>query len=545
MISPHRLLVCVLISSLGMLPAAVAEADTPLAASSNPVTVSAYGGTTAWSEYDEETGRYRLALRIKGETTYPKVATRKQAFDVSLGPDRKGRTVALYSRCKKDDETSGCDIYRYDLRAKKETGVGGASRIDEDEVWPAQWRSNFTFVRVKYSGGSAETDRCDRPYWRKVSRKLGTPTVAVPFDGQCGVITGQAFRGSNVVTALAKSTYSELRLASIRKSKSGKPKKSKVLVKRTFDADASDLYGSPVLDGKYVYATRTGKGPTPRFVRIRRDSGSRKEVEAQTVLTGSVARLGSRMAYVEAQGASQGDPCAPITPCRIMLSSADPFSSKSRSLAPRLTLAPPPQALFGNQAIWVTGSLTTPIVKQGKVTRTEAINGMPVRILRADYSPTPTGQFLRETPAQATTGRDGTWGLTVPPPLPPFGYYSAVTRGSGIPSQSALVVLRTSAVVTLDASPRAIASGASVTFTGTVSPVQSGRTVNILLQYAPGVTESVAQPPVAPDGSFSATVALKAGGSYIADLPANPNDGSDGNATYLGTSAPVPITISP
>ena len=62
----------------------------------------------------------------------------------------------------------------------------------------------------------------------------------------------------------------------------------KVMVKHTFK-QPSDVYRSPVMDDSYIFASRTGTGPAPSFVRISRDKGSFSEVEAQTVLAGSVA----------------------------------------------------------------------------------------------------------------------------------------------------------------------------------------------------------------------------------------------------------------
>jgi hypothetical protein len=83
-----------------------------------------------------------------------------------------------------------------------------------------------------------------------------------------------------------------------------------------------------------------------------------------------------------------------------------------------------------------------------------------------------------------------------------------------------------------------------VTFTGTVDPVQKGRTVNLLLEFAPGQTEAITQVPLNDDGSFQATAKVTSAGSFIAELPEDPNDGSQGNATYTGRSAPVAIAVT-
>ncbi len=536
----------VLILALAALLAPVAGADTPIAATATPTYVSAYGGVTAWSEFDSEaltdgTGGYRLVLRSKGTITRPNISSRATQFDVTLGPDTEGRTVALYSRCERADGT-GCDAYKYDLRNKKERKLDAISQVARDEAWPSQWRGNYAFVRVRYAHGGTPTveNRCDAPATRPVKERYGIKTVLLA-PGKCGVISGQVLRKTTIaqtVRSFAPSNRTEVRLVSI------KDGKSKVLAGRSFTTP-TDLYDSPVLDDNYVYATRTGIGPTPRFVRLRRDTGSSKEVDAQTILAGSIARDKGVTTYVEVQGAGQGGVCAPVTPCRVVVTSADPFSSSSRTLAPRVTLTPPGAGLLGNRPLNVSGGFAQLVVQNGKVVRSEPVAGMPLEVLRAAYSPTPSGQTLVPTGVRATTGPDGGWGLSVPPPVPVFGYYTVVTRGSGIAAQAAVVVLRTSAAVTLDASPRTVVGGGNVTFSGTVAPVQPVRSVNILRQYGGGFSENLAQAPVAADGSFSAIVAISAAATYVAELPANPFDGSEGNATYAGTSAPVSISVAP
>jgi hypothetical protein len=188
--------------------------------------------------------------------------------------------------------------------------------------------------------------------------------------------------------------------------------------------------------------------------------------------------------------------------------------------------------------------LSVPTVKSGKITGTRPVGGASLAILRADYSPTPTGQILRPTPVTSSTGPDGNFGLSVPPPVPVFGYYTAAaTSPDGGAAQSPIVTLQTYAAITLQASPSTVTAGALVTFSGTVAPYQAGRSVNILEPLGAGVTNNIAQAPVNPDGSFSVSVPITRAGSYVAELPANPFDGFDGNATYTGKSAGVDIAL--
>lgn len=63
--------------------------------------VSSYGGYSAWSR---RTGpsRYRLMIRHAGRTRALPVRSRRVPFDVSLGKDADGHTVAVFSRCRNE-----------------------------------------------------------------------------------------------------------------------------------------------------------------------------------------------------------------------------------------------------------------------------------------------------------------------------------------------------------------------------------------------------------------------------------------------------------
>lgn len=135
-----KLLVTLLVTVVAAtaLPA-VAGADSMLLQMPRTSPVSAYKGTIAWSRYDPIKNQYRLMLTTTktGKTTQPNVAWRFQPFDVTLGPDSNGKTVALYSRCTTSAST-GCDAWRYNLSSKKEEKLGFNSDED-DEGWPSQW----------------------------------------------------------------------------------------------------------------------------------------------------------------------------------------------------------------------------------------------------------------------------------------------------------------------------------------------------------------------------------------------------------------------
>jgi hypothetical protein len=538
--SSSRVLLAVLVSAAASSPA---RADTLVATTSHPTTISTYGGVTAWSEYVPDDGTYRLALRQNGKVTYPVIAKRQGPFDVTVGPDEKNKPVALYTRCAKPDGTV-CDAYKYDIATKKERRVEEISSTTKDEAWPAQWKKNYAWVRHNFGGGNNSIeDRCDKAFWRPTKRELHIKSVSLAH-GTCGVVTGQAFRSKTVtqtVLDVGSSNTSMIRTQSI---DGGSPT---VLSKKTSahnTTNPSDAYISPVMDDKYMYATRIGTGHASSFVRVKRDKGTVSEVDAQTTLAGSIAHDKGVLMYVEVQAGATGGSCGPVTPCRIVTASANPFSSSSRDLLPRMSLTAPGEGLLGNQPLPVTGSLTVPTVKSGKIVGTHPLVGVALDILRADYSPTPTGQILHKTPVSSTTGPDGNWSLTVPPPVPVFGYYTAAaTSPAGDAAQAPIVTLHTFAAISMQASPSTIISGDLVTFSGTVAPYQAGRAVDILEPLGGGYTTNIAQAPVNPDGSFSVKVNVTKAGTYFGELAANAADGSDGNATYTGKSNGVDIAL--
>ncbi len=65
-----------------------------------PTTVAAYRGTVAFSRYAD--GRYTLVLQTGRVETPVRTPPRDVPFDVDLGPDGRGTTVAVYSRCAED-----------------------------------------------------------------------------------------------------------------------------------------------------------------------------------------------------------------------------------------------------------------------------------------------------------------------------------------------------------------------------------------------------------------------------------------------------------
>jgi hypothetical protein len=126
---------------------------------------------------------------------------------VDLGPDRKGRTVAVYSRCKQLPANSieagrlGCDLYRYDFESGREAPITRAnSRFDER--FPTIWKKRIAFRR-DYPAKGKHRNWFSSVYWRPLhgrgrTRRLDRPPlaaddldmrggrVALSWSGDCG-----------------------------------------------------------------------------------------------------------------------------------------------------------------------------------------------------------------------------------------------------------------------------------------------------------------------------------------------------------------------
>lgn len=252
-------------AALLLLTASPAGADTPMQQLTRSGPVSAYKGTVAWSKWDPVKGQYRLMLTTvkTGKTIMPNIGWRFDPFDVTLGPDSNGKTVALYSRCDKPDGTA-CDAWRYSLADKKEIKLGFNSDED-DEGWPSQWYDQYAWVEVRGYGTAYQQDpdsRCDRP----LSKPVEGDVVKLNAHGTCGTLTGQVVRGKTIVQTVNWSQqgadgdvkkYSELRIVP---AKGGAG--TRIAISK-FYSGGSDVYSSPQIDDKYVYAVRSGSASRP------------------------------------------------------------------------------------------------------------------------------------------------------------------------------------------------------------------------------------------------------------------------------------------
>jgi hypothetical protein len=538
---------------------ASASADDVIASLTQDTPIAAFGGVVAWSAYDAPTARYQLVLRSGDHTAPAPIPGAAQPFDVSLGPDARGRVVALYTRCRRAAaprrRATGCDVYRYDLRARRERRLTALSSPRMDEAWPVQWHDSVAFVRRaktyvvdgydhrplprgKHAKGVLLD--CDVPYVvalsaHRASRRLDR--------GQCGVTTGMSIRGQSIVQVSDEDqggAGSEAQVRRLRTSGGA----ARLLARAAGGEGGYSPFASPSQSATAVYLTRTGNRRPRSFLRIDLASARLTEVEPNVPLAGRVARdeRGSFW-YVQApEPAEDGDvSCARRFPtrqspllqsCRLVGASADPFSSATRTLAPRLALSLGASDLISGlftDHLAVSGDLTRAVVSRGAIVRREPLRGVMLELLR-NKSARGDGPF-DTTGVTTSSDAAGHWSFALSQP-PSQAYFAVVARAVGLATREVLVQAQAKVTMT--------ATGA--TLAGTVTPSQPGRSVVIKRLEAvanangPAVWSTKATAALSPDGTtFAATVGP---GVYLAGLaPADPPDPS----VYYGVSPQVSV----
>lgn len=159
----QRVLVTVIAVGAGTLAAggSPATAAAATASEARATAVTAFGGRLVWSSYRRDLKRWVLMTRAGGRSIRIPVSPRRRAFDADLGPDERGRTVVVYSRCRREptyENTQyelpsyatgrGCDVYRYSFAGRNEQLLRSVSRRDASETQPSIWRGRIAFSRV-------------------------------------------------------------------------------------------------------------------------------------------------------------------------------------------------------------------------------------------------------------------------------------------------------------------------------------------------------------------------------------------------------------
>ena len=151
-------LISVLSAAALLLAAPTASADTTLATGLPAnVKVSMRGDAIAWSR-PAGAGRWKLVIARHGVAADAAVRTAGVPFDVDLGDDGHGHLIATYSRCTRPprglERPRGCDVYRYDVTARRERRVPGLGPGSASDYLPTAASGRIAFAR-SVAGGPA------------------------------------------------------------------------------------------------------------------------------------------------------------------------------------------------------------------------------------------------------------------------------------------------------------------------------------------------------------------------------------------------------
>ena len=404
---------------LALLPAAPAVADQALADLGREAPVAGYGGWSAWSSFDEASGRYALVLRDPTGAIKPApLPTSSRPWDVSLGPNAAGSAVAVYRRCG----SHGCDVHRLDVASGRHQALASVSSPRYDEANPAIWRSEVVFTRRLHG--------CDVPYLKNLassrpsrrllrSKCLQTPAGHAAIRGTRIVISSVDMSGADANGAGRK--VSELRVYSTFASSSG------LLLGQAF-GEESNLYGQVALDDRYVYTVHYGLHPAHAFMRVPFSGAGPQEALAFRTLTGAFAKPAAQSSlYVEQQGGSDSS-CDGFTdvPCRVVLAPQSPWLAQ-RTLTPQLTVAYSGQPRAG-QPLTFSGTLTQQLVAPDHVVGATPVAGVTVELYHRTGS---RPERFEPTGLRAVTDAAGRYSIILPAAgADPF--YTAVASTPGV-----------------------------------------------------------------------------------------------------------------
>ncbi len=474
------------VAAVALVAPAPAAADEPLAELARDTPVAAYGGALAWSAYDPVSRLYRLVIRQDGQSVFARAQLLPRAFDVSLGPDRRGRVVALYTRCRTPARgrrpERNCDVHRYDLRTRREHRLAAVSSPSFDEAWPAQWREHVTFARRARTRVVDGFDHrpsprgrlvldCDIPYVKRLTSRAASRRLD---RSQCGATAGMAIRGDTIIHVTGIDQGGAGSESQVRRLRTGGGA-ARILARTGGGEGGYSPFVSPNLSGSSVWLTRVGRRERVKQGFLRIDLRSRRltTVAANVNLHGGLARdERGRFWYVQGpapdfDGESRCD--FALEPCRLVAASASPFSTTARTLLPRVSIVAPASgqiSAFATDPIALVGELSRPVVRQDAVVGREPLAGVAIDLLRAAGLDRPAP--FTGTGISATTNAIGIWSIALIDP-PPSAAFALVARGLRLASP----------VVGIDVSARITLSASGASLTGTVAPAQPGRSVTI------------------------------------------------------------------
>lgn len=343
-------------ASLCLALPALARADDLVTTATRPTPVSAYAGRIAWSAFDPAQNAYVLMTSVGGVPSVVPVAPRSVPFDVDLGPDENGDTVAVYSRCRQEPgprapatgnvitqlpvwETGrGCDIYRFTFATGRETPIAVANSPTASEFLPTVWKARVAFARV-YERKHGIAGQRAYLYFRGVSgagRSVRVPAGSRSTQRFC---TGKPSRckrllepgptsldlaGRRLAFGWDSGDEGGPTTAAYYATLNAHPRKHRIDLGGSGDIQATEII-QPSVDSGQVYWGRTLFGDTTASSvrRYRITTGGRQQAPLPTpgqpdAFVRSVLALavdGPAVYYLLSGANLPGEPCTPAQPC--------------------------------------------------------------------------------------------------------------------------------------------------------------------------------------------------------------------------------------
>jgi hypothetical protein len=369
---PLRSRLAPLTLTLALLAPATALADETVATVALPTPVSAHAERVAWSSFDSARGVYVLMTRVGGVSSAVPIRPRSVPFDVDLGPDVNGDTIAAYSRCSREPPRRnpaignvftqlpdwrrgrGCDLYKFDFATGRETRIATANSLGGSEFLPSVWEGRVAFSRVyeRRRGRAGE-----RPYLyvralAGAGRSLRVPAGSRSRDGFC---SGRPRRCKLVVEPgptgldlwgrrLAVGWDSGGPSSSVYLETIGRRRATKKLLSRVSsgNVEGDEIESPAIVDGQVNWVlARFGDTTDNTLVRYRIRTRDRSEaklpppaVQAQDPFLRPVfaaAITDSTVFYLASGHTIPGEPCTPQAPCVTEPSCSDSEPCQLRS----------------------------------------------------------------------------------------------------------------------------------------------------------------------------------------------------------------------
>ena len=144
--------------------------------------LSAYAGQVVWSQQLSPDVNVLMRWRAGRVERLP-VRSRKLPFDLDLGPDARGRAVAVYSRCPGENPPSlpdrRCDVYQLSLTNGRERRLRRVSTSRASEFAPTIWRGNIAYASATRSGLKPRLMLLRRGARRPQRLPIGTRVTAI------------------------------------------------------------------------------------------------------------------------------------------------------------------------------------------------------------------------------------------------------------------------------------------------------------------------------------------------------------------------------